>query len=1160
MTKILGLDLGVSSIGWALVDINKSNSQNNKILGLGSRIIPLSADEKDAFEKGLAQTKNKDRTLKRSARRNHFRYKLRREFLRDKLNQCGMLPDASYFKLTSIELYGLRSKAINEKISLQELGRVLLHINQKRGFRSSRKDKSEETNKSEYKQAIEERNRKLDGSTIGQYFYSLLKQDPKFRIKKNIYYRANYVNELNEILNKQSEFYPDIITSRFIEEIRDEIIFYQRKLKSQKHLIGGCEFESRSYKNKSGQLIKVPVKVCPVSSPLFQESKIWQTINNIQIKSIADNSFIELEDEMRYQIYDYVYLREKTNWEQILKQLGISKNEYRTNVRKEITGDATRIAIHKVIKEFDISLEEDFFKLDPNDPSNEIENHKVMRLWHILYSIEDPEETTNALMNQFGFKPELANKLSEIKLKDGFGNLSSKALKKILPHLKKGNLYSDACSLAGYNHSNSETKEIRTSKELKSIDQLALVERGSLRNPAVERILNHLINLVKDIYNQLGAPEIIRIELARELKQNAEQRNRTFRNNNQREKTHDKIREELSNYSLFSGKRISNRDIEKYKLWEEFDKRSPYQPNKEISLAELFSNDYEVEHIIPKARLFDDSFANKCISHVRDNRDKGNETAFDFMKQHRASLFEQYCHFIQDFYKRNEKINKVKFERLMTTKENIPQDFISRQLRETQYITKKAKEILNEVNREVWITSGSVTDYLRHIWGYDNIIHDLHFPAYKEIGQIEQIKVRHDHEIKTIDKIINWSKRLDHRHHAVDALVVSCTDQSMIQSLNTLNQYLEQGVGETRNEALKRSGRKFEAPFSTHSVSQKVEEILISFKPGKKVGSYSKNKVGDFRIGKKHLIPRGSLHEETVYGKNKYYEKLPISKLKENDLERIVSNEIRLKIQNHIDANEGQFKAAFSKKGLENFIQSHPKCEEISLFKYEFVTRYALDQNFKVKDCDSIIDLRVQKIVRDRLALFGDNPKEAFKEIQKEENRLWLDRARNLFVEKVTCKTGLNDLEWASRGFVKSGNNHHIAIYEDANGQLNEVCVSFWEAFERKKQGGQVIEKTHPEFGQLKISMQQNEMFVFGLEKEQLEKAIKSKYNSLISNYLYRVQKIASKDYVFRKHSETNIDDSTNAKLMNKFIRVKSLGNMKGIKVKINRIGEISLL
>lgn len=1170
--KVLGLDLGVSSIGWAIVELDEKNI-NNKILGLGSRVIPLSPDEKDQFEKGNAQTKNRDRTQQRTARKTNFRYKLRREYLATILKQNSMMPTADLYALNSLELYGIRAKAVTEKIELKELGRLFLLLNQKRGYRGSMKEKVvDEKKQGDYLKSIKEREDKLNGRTIGQFFYDALQQNEKFEIKKNIFYRATYIHEFDAIWNEQVKHHSSVLTNELREKIRNEIIYFQRPLKSQKHLVGGCTFETRTYFKGKEKKVE-PIKVASLSSPLFQVSKVWQTINNIEIKGIKDKIVVHLEPEQKQTLFNYISLREKTSWADILKQVGLNKDEYRTNVRKDITGNFTLIALRKKLEEAKLDKHEieELTSYDPLLQTNEHDAQPFYKLWHIIYSIEQQDEAVNAITKKFNFiSKEQATIITTMPLKDGFCSLSSKALKKILPHLQNGLQYDKACLEAGYNHSNSITKEENELRKLLPIIALQNIQRGTLRNPAVERILNQLINVVKDIYATYGEPNEIRIELARELKQNAEERNKAFKRNNDREKDRKSIIDELIKHSYFQGKRISNRDIEKYQLWREFDGRSPYNPSKEISLSELFSTQYEIEHIIPRSLFFDDSFNNKCIAHVTDNKEKDNNTAYDFMKVNRASKFDDYCNFIQDFYKRKIGISKTKFDRLMTSKDEIPQDFIDRQLRETQYITKEAKKILSTVCRNVWITGGTVTDYVRRIWGYDKVIESLHFDKYKAFGLTETITIQQDHQDKTFEQIKDWSKRLDHRHHAIDALAIACTTQGIIQKINTL------ATQKTRNEMFEalQNEKQFEEkrlmdkyvkkfqPFTTAQVAEQAAQILISFRVGKKVASISKNKVGKYRIGKKQWIPRTALHEESVYGKIKQYEKIEVKKLSPETVELIVDENKKEIIKSHLIKYNDDYKKAFTAKALKELIYKNKPLEKITIYKDEFVKKYDLNDSFKEKDCEFILDKRTKKAVLERLKQYNGDSKKAFAELHN--NPIWIDEEKGLFVKSVRCKTGLSDLKDANRGFVKPGNNHHIAIYENEKGELKGECITMWEAFERIQQGVSVIAGTHPDYGTLKISLQQNEMFVFDLPKEEINDAIKASNKKIISQHLYRVQKLSIKsngsiDLWFRKHLETQLDDSNTSKEMKRFINIQSIGKLSGIKVNVDRLGNIKI-
>jgi CRISPR-associated endonuclease Csn1 len=139
MKKVLGLDLGSSSIGWALVHQPEIESEKYHIAGMGVRIIPLSKDDADEFTKGNAISKNADRTLKRGVRRSMHRYKMRKQFLAKVFQSLDIMPQKELFMLSALELYGLRDKAVKEQITLHELARILFHLNQKRGYKSNRK-------------------------------------------------------------------------------------------------------------------------------------------------------------------------------------------------------------------------------------------------------------------------------------------------------------------------------------------------------------------------------------------------------------------------------------------------------------------------------------------------------------------------------------------------------------------------------------------------------------------------------------------------------------------------------------------------------------------------------------------------------------------------------------------------------------------------------------------------------------------------------------------------------------------------------------------------------------------------------------------------------------------------------------------------------------
>ena len=249
MKRILGLDLGSASIGWAVIEEHSTEVIDNKeqpakdvILGLGSRIIPLSLDESTQFSKGQALTKNADRTARRTQRKGYDRYQLRRKLLLDELTRLGMYR-GNTLKYAKLELWGMRAKSVGEQISLLELGRVLCHINQKRGYRTTKSDFGDKKTGAYVSQVVE-RYRELQerNLTIGQLMFDNLTKNEAYRCKEQVYPRIAYMEEYDKIMACQQAFYPEVLTNEVVAHIRDYIIFHQRPLKSCKHLVGRCGF------------------------------------------------------------------------------------------------------------------------------------------------------------------------------------------------------------------------------------------------------------------------------------------------------------------------------------------------------------------------------------------------------------------------------------------------------------------------------------------------------------------------------------------------------------------------------------------------------------------------------------------------------------------------------------------------------------------------------------------------------------------------------------------------------------------------------------------------------------------------------------------------------------------------------------------------------
>jgi CRISPR-associated endonuclease Csn1 len=1234
MKKILGLDLGVSSIGWAMIS---TDGEKYEILGMGSRIVPLVSDEKDNFSTGNSFSKSQQRTQKRQMRRQLDRYQLRRKNLTKFLLAHNMMPDIELLKCSQAELWKMRANSVVDKVSLQQLGRIMYHLNQRRGYKSGRLDKNVDKKETDYVAEVLSRHALLkeEGLTIGQYFHRQLSENPDFRIKNLVYPRAAYLEEFDQIIAQQRKHYPEIITDGFIDVLRNQIIYYQRPLKSQKGLINVCDFEGKWIKGPNDKEIFVGPNVAPKSSPLFQLSKIWQTINSLNIHNKFNHRF-EISIEQKQQIAELLHVKGTLSATELRKVLGITKADdwiYNKQIQKGLQGNLTYQKLaevlgpgHPLLKmEFSMigNTEREAILLDRRsgeiklvlphkeiDPS--VEREPLYQLWHTVYSIKDEQECKAALMKRFGLDEASAQKLASLDFTaGGFGNMSSKALRKILPYLMEGYVYSEACELAGYNHSGSLTIEERLSRKLK--DRLELLPKNSLRQPIVEKILNQMINVVNALIDQWGRPDEIRVELARELKQSKDERNQTFKNISKRERENKNIALKLREL----GVKETRNNIIKYRLFEEISGEDAklnalcvYCGRAFGISAAMHGDEVDVEHIIPRALLYDDSQSNKTLSHRACNQDKGSRTAYDFMAAKGAAELEVFIERVNRLLKEG-KINYTKRTRLLTPAAKIPKDFIERQIRQTQYISRKSIEILSQVSHTVWATTGQVTERLRYLWGWNDVLHNLHFPAYKEAATafpelIELVEQQNGNGTRLVERIKDWDKRNDHRHHAIDALVVACTQQGFIQRMNNLS---KEDVKEEMYKEVASMTEQFrdklnvlekyllsKRPFTTSEVMDKVSQILISIKPGKKVATKGRRIAyvkGKKIVQKGIVVPRGPLSEETVYGKINALQRepktfaiarLPLKYLFEHP-HLIVKPYIQALVKERLSKHDNDVRKALQSVAKDPIWLNEEKTVQLewaSCYKEQYVVKYPLEA-IKAKDVPYIVDEGIKRLVAARFKQLGDDAKKPF------ETPLCSDANGTKRIRSVRIFTGLDKVVPVNAdigSYVKPGNNHHIAIYKDANGGFVEHVCTFWHAVERKKFGvpvvvyntnelWQAIEQSAADYPESFLSqlpspglefvmeMQQNQMFLLGITDEEIEHALLNQDYSVISKHLYRVQKLASLYYQFRHHLETNVDESNPLMLLKKFYRIasfKALFNANPKRAIVDVLGRIVLV
>ena len=1201
---VLGLDLGVGSIGWCLIALD-AQGDPAEILGMGSRVVPLTnlGDDK-AFSKGEAFTANQKRTARRTMRRGFARYQLRRYRLRRELEKVGMLPDAALIQLPLLELWELRERAATagRRLTLPELGRVLCHINQKRGYRHVKSDaaaivgdegeKKKKDSNSAYLAGIRANDEKLQAEhkTVGQYFAEQLRQNQSesptggisYRIKDQIFSRQRYIDEYDQIMAAQRVHYPDILTDEFIRMLRDEVIFMQRPLKSCKHLVSLCEFEKQEKvmrvqqdDGKGGRQlverkIKFGPKVAPKSSPLFQLCRIYEAVNNIRLTR-PDGSPRDITPEERAKIVAHLQSSASLSFaalKKLLKEKALIADQLTS--KSGLKGNSTRVALATALQPYpqyhhllDMELETRMMTVQLTDEeTGEVTEREVSvvtdsyvhqplyRLWHILYSIEERDAMRRALITQLGMKEEdldcgLLDQLYRLDfVKPGYGNKSAKFICKLLPQLQQGLGYSEACAAVGYRHSNSPTSEEIAERTL--LEKIPLLQRNELRQPLVEKILNQMINLVNALKAEYGIDEV-RVELARELKMSREERERMARNNKDREERNKEVAAKIRECGLYPTKPR----IQKYMLWEEAGKVCMYCGRSIEEEQCLNGDDMEVEHIIPKSVLYDDSYGNKTCACHECNQTKGNRTALEYIRAEGREA--EYMKRINDLLK-EKKISYSKHQRLRWLKEDIPSDFLERQLRLTQYISRQAMAILQQGIRRVSASEGGVTARLRSLWGYGKILHTLNLDRYDSMGETE--RVSREGEATEELRIKDWSQRMDHRHHAIDALVVACTRQSYIQRLNRLSSEFgredkKKEDQEAQEQQATETGRLSNLErwltqrphFSVRTVSDKVAEILISYRPGQRVVTRGRNiyrkKMADGRevscVQRGVLVPRGELMEASLYGK-------------------IIS------------------------QGRERIVKRYPLHD----LKGE------------------VVDPRLRELI-------AEYNQEITSKVKAKGAPLYLDAAEKQEVRSVRCYVTQPSVAKAipirfdERGraitFVQSGSNHHLAIYRTPKGKLVESIVSFWDAVNRARYGlpliikyprkamEQVIQRDDIPESVLRLLppadyefvevFQQNEMAVVGLPEEEFRRAVDTQDYRTLSEHLYRLKGISSKDYEFHYHLDTDDPDETDSskkkkkRVRNTSGRIPRIYRIRGIgplqkknvrKVRVDLLGRISLL
>ena len=799
MSRTLGLDIGSNSVGWALID-----EAVGRLLGIGVRVFPEGVNRDTS---GAEHSKNEQRRMARGHRRQIGRRARRKATLRRALMEAGWWDDSTARTLTDADPYALRAKGLDEPLTLAEFGRMLMHLNQRRGFLSNRKaDRGKRKENSETLQAIsdlEEAIEQSDSRTLGEYLHRERQRTAENgmpeRVRNLHTRRSMYEKEFDALWETQAKFHPETLTNdlkygrqgkqtyprdpmplkrRKQNSLLQEfgfhgLLFFQRSLYWPKSVIGRCELTGE--------------KRCERADRAAQRFRMLNEVNNLRVIPQKGEPR-DLTPTERSKLIAHLSKRKEADFDNIRKHLGLLQGDgfnLEAGSRKKIGGAPIDHALSSK-KSFG-----EFGKSWHDRP--EQEKDAIVRT---LLNAEEAE-VLRAATEEWGCSPETAQALVDVDLTaiaKGYASYSLSAIKKLLPHLEEGLPLTsrvgepNALSKAGF--------LMPHERAVGQADQLPLPS-DRITNPLVRQALVEVRKVVHAVIREHGKPDAIHVELAREVQGTAEKRAEASRRMRERERERseaaDKIREH--------GFKPTREGINRWLLWKDQGEVCLYS-GKTISPRQLLEGEADIDHILPFSRSLDNSLMNKVVSFRNENRAKGNRTPWEWLGESQPKRFDEILQRARalPYAIRNRKLLKLQ------QKEVVLEHFLARQLTDTAYVTTQVLDLLRHLEGvDVVPVKGQLTADLRHMWGLGRVLRD---------------------------DGLDLKNREDHRHHAVDALVVALTDRKRLQALARVRGTDEQ----------------LPVPFS--NFRDAVEEAVAGIK-------VSHRSVRDLS---------GALHEETIYG------------------------------------------------------------------------------------------------------------------------------------------------------------------------------------------------------------------------------------------------------------------------------------------------------
>ena len=817
---ILGLDIGISSVGWGLLELDANNNPY-KIIDVGSRIFTPGEVEK------TGDSRAKERREKRGARRISRRREFRLDRVRNLLYENGYLKGNinsnivsekneelsiifdnminNYYKEKNSNPYKLKVEALDRKLTNEELSIILVHYAKKRGYKSNREEASD-NDSGKVLSAIKE-NEKIMNENNYRTISEMYIKDEKFKNKiknspgdyKISVTNEMYLKEINMVLNSQIKF--GLITDDFKNQYLE--IYNSRRSYAKgpggnspyggdliERMTGKCNFDGKPRAPKRAPSSELYVSLTKLVNLKYKkEDNEYTRLTNEEIKEIIEKA----KDK---KIITYKDLAKELDGNIEFKDLSLSKKEYGK-------------VIEELKKKLNISKEEsiNISNLNSNDRElfNTLYNEKLLsktlielKGYHALkdsiikaYSndiwkkFKDNIELLDELAlycTNYKINEDILNKIKEsenienifedihfIELLPNFKDhlmLSTDLIKKLIPLMLEGNTYDKAMNILGYNHS-----DINGDKEKKDLLVPICVD-DNITNQRVIRSLTQTRKVINSIIKKYGMPKIINIETARELAKSRQERNEIAKNNVEKQAENEKIKNQLVELGLFvSTDKISSTDLLKYKLWKEQNEFCGYSMKK-ISIEDLFGNNIvQIDHILPYSRTYNDNYLNKTLVYTKENQEKGNRTPYEwFGKTQKWDEYEAYINnlTISQKKKDNYLLKKLDFD---TEREMRDQN-----LNDTKYISKELSSLIKAyLNVEkVNMYPGAITSKLRARWGFNRLTHSYISKTYR---LPEDMK-------KDINK-----DRDNHLHHAMDALVIASITPSLQQKITLYEKF-----------------------------------------------------------------------------------------------------------------------------------------------------------------------------------------------------------------------------------------------------------------------------------------------------------------------------------------------------------------------------------